>query len=252
MDLGLTGKVAIVTGGSGAIGRAIALALAREGARVALTWRTGEAKAEGVVAQVRAAGGEAIAVELDQSQSTSISTAVAAINARLGRIDIVVANAVEWGSFDTQEIVGLSRSLATNVVGSLELIDATLADMAESGWGRIILVSTDIVVQPYPGPLAYATAKGGLETAARVLAVREARRGILTNIVRPGFTLTEAALNSPHLGQNAIDAEAAQTPTGQICTPEDVAAAITFLASAVNTQINGQSLSVAGGRELTR
>jgi 2-hydroxycyclohexanecarboxyl-CoA dehydrogenase len=249
MDLGLTGKVAIVTGGSGAIGRAIALALAREGARVAITWRSGEAKAEGIVAQVRAAGGEAIAVELDQSHSTSISTAVAAINTRLGRIDIVVANAVEWGSFDTEEIAGLSRSLATNVVGTLELIDATLAGMAESGWGRIILVSTDIVVQPYPGPLAYATAKGGLETAARVLAVREARRGILTNIVRPGFTLTEAALNSR---QNAIDAEAAQTPTGQICTPEDVAAAITFLASAVNTQINGQSLSVAGGRELTR
>ena len=102
------------------------------------------------------------------------------------------------------------------------------------------------------GPLAYATAKGALETAARVLAVREARHGILTNIVRPGFTLTDRALNAPFLGPEAVAQESAKTPTGRICTPDDIATAITYLASAANGHVNGQTLSLAGGRELVR
>lgn len=118
-------------------------------------------------------------------------------------------------------------------------------------WGRIVVVSTDIVEQPMAGPLAYAAAKGALETAAaRVLAVREASHGILTNVVRPGFTLTDRAL-TPALRPAAIE-EAARTPTRRICTPEDVASAVTYLGSAANDHINGQVLSVAGGRELVR
>ena len=123
--------------------------------------------------------------------------------------------------------------------------------MRAANWGRIVVVSTDIVEQPMAGPLAYATAKGALETAARVLAVREARHGILTNVVRPGFTLTQRALTSASLGPAAVE-EAAHTPTGRICTPDEIASAVTYLGSAANGHVNGQALSIAGGRELIR
>lgn len=170
----------------------------------------------------------------------------------LGPVSVLIANAVQWPSFDADEIDGLTTSLAVNTVGPAALIDAALPAMRVAGWGRVVAVSTDIVEQPMAGPLAYATAKGALETAARVLAVREARHGILTNIVRPGFTLTDRALNAPFLGSKAVAEESAKTPTGRICTPEDIATAITFLASAANSHINGQTLSLAGGRELVR
>jgi NAD(P)-dependent dehydrogenase (short-subunit alcohol dehydrogenase family) len=174
------------------------------------------------------------------------------VTTRLGPISVLIANAVQWPAFDADEIDGLTTALAVNAVGPMALIDAALPAMRAAGWGRIVAVSTDIVAQPMPGPLGYATAKGALEAAARVLAVREARHGILTNVVRPGFTLTDKALNAPFLGQEAVAAESQKTPTGRICTPEDIASAITYLASAANGHVNGQVLSLAGGRELVR
>lgn len=146
----------------------------------------------------------------------------------------------------------LADGLITNTVGTLSLIDAVLPGMRKANWGRLVLISTDIVEQPMPAGMAYPSAKGALETAAKVLAVREARHGILTNVVRPGFTLTERALTTPGLGQQAVDAEAAKTPTRRICTPEDVASAAVYLGSAANGHCNGEVLSVAGGRQLTR
>ncbi len=132
------------------------------------------------------------------------------------------------------------------------MIDAVLPGMRDAGWGRLVLISSDVVDQPMPAAVAYPAAKGALETAAKVLAVREAQHGILTNVVRPGFTLTERVLNTPGFGQGVVDAEAAKTPTGRICTPEDVASAVAYLGSAANGHVNGEVLSVAGGRHLTR
>jgi 3-oxoacyl-[acyl-carrier protein] reductase len=252
MDLGLHGHTALVTGGSGAIGRAVAVTLAAEGADVAVTWNTGRDRADQVVEEIVGRGGRAHAVRIDQSDRDSIASGVAEVRRELGVVAIVVANAVRWPAFEVREVDGLEASLAANLTGTVALIDAVLPDLRTAGWGRIVAVSTDIVEQPMSGPVAYAAAKGGLETAARVLAVREARHGILTNVVRPGLTLTERALSSSFIGQEGIDAEAAQTPTGRVCTPQDVANAVAFLASEVNGHINGQVLSVAGGRELTR
>ncbi|WP_281178571.1 SDR family NAD(P)-dependent oxidoreductase [Streptosporangium amethystogenes] len=139
-----------------------------------------------------------------------------------------------------------------NAAGTLTMIDAVLPGMRDAGWGRLVLISSDVVDQPMPAAVAYPAAKGALETAAKVLAVREAQHGILTNVVRPGFTLTERVLNTPGFGQGVVDAEAAKTPTGRICTPEDVASAVAYLGSAANGHVNGEVLSVAGGRHLTR
>ena len=252
METGLSTKVALVTGASGAIGRATALHLAAEGASVAVSWHSNHDGARDLVETVTRSGGRACAVHLDQGDLTAVPGVIADITARLGPVSVLVANAVQWPSFDADEIAGLATALAVNTVGPAALIDAALPAMRAAGWGRIVVVSTDIVEQPMAGPLAYATAKGAIETAARVLAVREARHGILTNIVRPGFTLTDKALNAPFLGPEAIAAESARTPTGRICTPDDIASAITYLVSEANGHVNGQTLSLAGGRELVR
>lgn len=252
METGLSNKVALVTGASGAIGRATACQLAAEGAAVAVAFHANQAAATEIVDAIAAAGGRACAVGLDHGDLAAVQGVVEQVTTRLGPISVLIANAVQWPAFDADEIDGLTTALAVNTVGPMALIDAALPAMRAAGWGRVVAVSTDIVAQPMPGPLGYATAKGALETAARVLAVREARHGILTNVVRPGFTLTDKALTAPFLGPKAVAAESEKTPTGRICTPEDVATAITYLASAANGHVNGQILSLAGGRELVR
>jgi len=244
--------VAFVSGGSGAIGRAIALALGAEGAAVAVSWHSGQDRAEEVVKAVVEAGGRAHAVRLDQGDPATAQAAVDQAGEVFGPVSVLVANAVNWPDRALPDVAGLAASLTTNTVGTAALVDAALPGMRQVSWGRVVIVSTDIVAQPMPGPLAYAAAKGALESVARVLAVREARYGILTNVVRPGFTLTDRALTSPFLGPAAVEAEGKRTPTGRICTPEDVASAVTYLGSEANGQINGQTLSVAGGRELVR
>jgi NAD(P)-dependent dehydrogenase (short-subunit alcohol dehydrogenase family) len=238
VDLGLNGKVVLVTGASGAIGAAIAHAFAAEGAEVAAGWHASE-PAE-----------EAFPVRLDHRDPASLTAAVDEVTRALGPIDVLVANAVAWPSREPDTWTGLADSLAANVAGPLALIEAALPGMRAAGWGRLVLISSDVVDQPIPAGSGYSAAKSALEGAARVLATREARHGILTNVVRPGFTLTERARTT--FGQAAVDAEAAKTPTGRICTPQDVASAVAYLGSAANSHVNGEVLSVAGGRQLTR
>jgi NAD(P)-dependent dehydrogenase (short-subunit alcohol dehydrogenase family) len=250
MDSGLEGKVALVSGATRGIGRAVALGLAREGVAVAVAWRRDEAIAGAIVAEIERGGGRAIAVQLDQREPASIAHAVAQTRRVLGGITVLVANAVAWPDGGAAESVALARSLATNAVGTFALVEAALPFMRESGWGRIVLISSDVVGQPTDGDLAYAGAKAAIEGIGRVLAVGEARHGILTNIVRPGLTLTEKALEAAPAAVIAFEKQ--ETPTGRLSTAEDVASAVVYLASAANGNVNGQTLSVAGGRELKR
>jgi 3-oxoacyl-[acyl-carrier protein] reductase len=244
MDLGLHGRVALVTGASGDIGGAIARALGAEGARVAAGWHGNEAGARKIK--------NAVPVRVEHRDPGSADETIAAVQAELGQVEVLVANAVSWPERAPDTWDSLVDGLTANVVGTLALIEAALPRMREAGWGRIVLISSDVVEQPVPAGTVYPAAKGALETAARVLATREARHGILTNVVRPGFTLTERALTTPGFGRAVVDAEAAKTPTGRICTPDDVASAVAYLASAANGHVNGEVLSVAGGRQLTR
>jgi 3-oxoacyl-[acyl-carrier protein] reductase len=246
----LADRVVLVTGGSGDIGRAIVMAFAAEGARVAVGWNSNRRAADATVAAIRQSGGVAIEVQLDQGSADSIAAAVERVASELGTIDVLVTNAVAWPE-QTETWDALVHSLTVNVAGTITLAESAAAAMRTKGWGRIVMVSSGVVDQPIPAAPGYPSAKGAIEIAARVLASREARNGILTNVVRPGFILTERALTSPGFGQDVIDAEAAMTPTGRLGNPEDVASAIVFLGSGANGHVNGETVSVTGGRELT-
>lgn len=249
MDLQLDGRVALVTGASGAIGDAIAQALAREGADVALAWHRNRDRAESLVPGIRAAG-RACSVHLDLSDPDTVAHAVGEVESQLGPISVLVANAVVWPDGGS-EWASMVRCVTANVVGTAAVAEAVLPGMHAMGWGRIVMVSSDVVDQPMPGAVTYPAAKGAIEATARVLAVREAPRGILVNVVRPGFTRTDRVLGEPAFA-NAMEVESAETPTGRICTPEDVAMTTTYLASGANTHVNGEIVSVSGGRALTR
>jgi 3-oxoacyl-[acyl-carrier protein] reductase len=237
VDLKLSGKTALVTGATGEIGSAVARRLAREGAEVLLGYNAGEARARDLATDIQQAGG--VAKPLPTPLDGPIGP--------LPDVDVLVANAVQWPSFDDERQM-MATALATNVAGAFALVDAVLPGMRSRGWGRIVIVSTDIVVQPMPGGVTYPALKGALEAGARVLAVREAGNGVLTNVVRPGFTLSERA----RAMAGAVASESAQTPTGRICTPDDVADVIAFLGSGAHSHVNGETISVSGGRELTR
>ncbi|GLW09490.1 beta-ketoacyl-ACP reductase [Microtetraspora sp. NBRC 13810] len=252
MDLGIGGRVVLVTGASGEIGRAIALAFAQEGALVAAGWYSNEGEALALVDSIGQAGGKAMAVRIDQGDRESPREAVRRVTEELGDVAVLVANAVSWPPRDRETWDTLTSSLTVNVAGTMELIDAVLPGMRSAGWGRLVVISSDVVGQPMPAGVAYPAVKAALETAAKVLAAREARHGILTNVVRPGFTLTERALTWPGFGQEIVDAEAAKSPTGRICTPEDVASTVAYLGSAANGHVNAEIVAVAGGRHLTR
>src|SRR4051812_43365255 len=134
METGLYGRVALVTGASGAIGKAAALHLAAEGAAVALTWRTNHDGVMDVVDAITREGGRACAVGLDHSNLATVPIVIEEITERLGTISVLVANAVQWPSFDDDEISGLATSLAVNTVGPAALIDAALPGMRAAGW----------------------------------------------------------------------------------------------------------------------
>lgn len=241
----------LVTGGSGAIGEAIAVAFARAGNAVAVGYHTGADRARAVADRVATEGGSAAIVRIDQSDPASIAAGIGAVNRDLGGIDILVANAVRWPEPDKDDWDTLVEQLTVNVAGTAAVIEAVLPDMREQHWGRVIVISTDLVVQPMAAPFAYPCAKAAVETIATVLAVREARHGILTNVVRPGLTMTPRLLDTPGFAP-AIEAETAATPTGRLCTPEDIAATVTHLGSDANRHVNGAIISISGGRELTR
>jgi NAD(P)-dependent dehydrogenase (short-subunit alcohol dehydrogenase family) len=251
MDYLLKDRTVLVTGASGDIGATTARAFGREGARVVVGWHSRIERADEVVATIREGGGTATAVEIDQGDPDSIHRAVTEIETEHGGIDVFVGNAVSWPERE-QSWDALVYGLKVNVAGTITLAEAVFPAMRSRGRGRLVLVSSDVVDQPAPVGAGYPAAKAAIEAASRVFALREAQYGILTNVVRPGFTLTERALTFPGFGQGVIDAEAEKTPTRRICTPEDVAGAITYLGSGANTHINGEIVSLAGGRHLTR
>ena len=242
----LTGKTALVTGGSRGIGRAMCEALAASGAHVVINYVRGEDKAREVVAAIAEKGGSAEIAGFDVASMTVAEEQVAAIAKRLGKLDILVANAgiAVDGLLLRLKEEDIDRILAVNVKGAIGCAKAATRSMMRAKSGRIIFVSSVIGEMGNAGQTAYAASKAALFGITKSLAREYASRSITVNAIAPGFIETDmtAAIAEP-----ARVEIAKAIPLGRIGAAAEVAAAAVFLASDEAAYVTGQTLRVNGG-----
>ena len=240
----LTGKVALVTGASRGIGRAIAGRLAAQGALVVAAARGDNARAS--VDEIAAAGGRAEALTLDVTDSSAIEAAPGDIVKRHGRLDIVVSNA---GVTRDQLLMRMKRDdweavLATNLTATFLLAQAAMRPMLKQRGGRIIAISSVVGQTGNAGQSNYAASKAGLIGFAKALAREVASRAITVNVVAPGMIDTDM---TRAIAEKAQIDWLSQIPLGRLGTVDEVAAAVSFLASDEASYITGHVLAVNGG-----
>ena len=244
MRIDLSGKVAVVTGASRGIGRRTALTLAGAGAIVVLTSR-GDA-AQAVADEVVAAGGTALALAADVADADAVQRVIETTTGQFGRLDILVNNA---GITRDQLLLRMKREdwdavLATNLTGTFLCTQAVLKTMLKQRSGRIISISSVVGQSGNPGQTNYAATKAGIIGFSKALAREVASRSITVNVVAPGLIDTDMTRD---ISSDAQATWASAIPLGRLGTPEDVAAAVCFLASDAAGYITGQVLAVNGG-----
>jgi 3-oxoacyl-[acyl-carrier protein] reductase len=246
----LSGKSALVTGGSRGIGRACCEALARAGARVAVNYRVETPRADELVKRIRAGGGEAYALSADVSRREEAEMMVEDAVTRFGRLDILVNNAGIWKGVPIEEMSDLewNEMLGVNLTGCLHMIRACVPHLRAAGAGRIINISSTAGQRGEAFHSHYAATKGALISLTKSLAVELAPDGILTNCVAPGWVETDMA--RPALQGQDGEAITGTIPIGRVGRPEEIAGAVLFLASDLATFINGEILNVNGGAVL--
>lgn len=242
----LSGKVAIVTGGSRGIGRSTAEALASRGARVVLTYVKGEAEARAVAAGIEERGGKAEVLGFDVADMKASEDAIAEASKRLGRLDILVANAgvaVDGLLLRIKED-DLDRIFAVNVKGALACARAATKVMMRARAGRIVFLSSVVGEMGNAGQAAYAASKAALLGLTKTLAREYGSRGITVNAVAPGFVDTDM---TTQISSEVKDAMLKSIPLGRTGRAEEIAAAIVFLCSDEAAYVTGQTLRVNGG-----
>lgn len=246
MDLGLTDRVALVTGGSRGIGRATARALARAGAKVSLSYTSNEAAAEEAVDEITGAGGQAEALRFDVGDPNACKSAVDDIVKRQGGLHILVNNAgvALDGLLMRYSDEDLERIFRTNVHGPFYLARAAARPMMKARWGRIIMMGSVVGETGNVGQAAYAATKAALDGLARSIARELASRGITANVVAPGFIETDMTAALP---EEAKEAMLGQIPLKEMGSTDDVANAVVFLASDAARYVTGHVLHVNGG-----
>ncbi len=246
MQITLTDRVAIVTGGSRGIGRAISIALAGAGATVVINYRGNTAAAEETIAAITASGGKAIAIQADVANGDDVKRLFSEVTAAYGRIDILVNNA------------GITRDtlmmrmkdddwdavLDTNLKSQFLTTRAAISTMVRARYGRIINITSVVGLMGNAGQANYAAAKAGIIGFTKSVAREIGSRSITVNAVAPGFIDTEL---TAVLTEEMREGLKKQIPLGRLGTPEDVAGVVTFLASDQAAYITGQTFNCDGG-----
>lgn len=242
----LSGKAAVVTGGSRGIGRAIAVRLARQGADVCISYKGNTTAAAATVLEIEGTGRKGYAIQADSAVPGSASELITGALEQLGKIDILVNNAgitrddliMRMKAEDWDDVID------TNLSGTFWSIKAATRPMMKARSGRIINITSVSGQAGQMGQANYSSAKAGLIGLTKATARELASRGITCNAVAPGFVMTELTQD---LDPKLLDAIKAQTPLGRFAAPEEIADAVAFLASDEAAYITGQVLAVDGG-----
>lgn len=242
----LDGKVAIVTGGSRGIGRAISRELAAAGATVVVNYKTAADAADAAVAEITSAQRRAVAVQADVTNEADVKRLVSSTLASFGRLDVLVCNA---GIVKDKLLAGMSLEdwesvIATNLRGPFLCVREALPTMIGAKSGSIVLLSSIAADRGGRGHANYSAAKGGVNAMVRALAVELAPKKIRVNAVSPGVIVTDM---SERIRQVAEDEVMRQIPLKRYGRPEEVARAVRFLASDEASYITGEILHVTGG-----
>jgi 3-oxoacyl-[acyl-carrier protein] reductase len=257
MELGLSGRVALVAAASGGIGYASALELAREGARVLICSRDEGRVREAAERITSETGVEATGVAADVTSDDDVERFVNTALDAAGRVDVLVTNAggSPGSTFDETGLDAYRRAFELNALSAIRLARLALPVMRERGWGRIINVTSISVKQPITGLLLSNTVRAGLTGWAKTLSNEVAADGVTVNNVAPGWTLTsrqeqhaiERGARQGKTKQEMIEGWADEVPMKRMARPEEIAAAVAFLASERASYITGQTLVVDGG-----
>ncbi len=241
----LTDQVAIITGASRGIGRCIALAMAEKGAKLVLSARSEDALLK-LVDEIKATGGEAVAVVADVAKSEDADKLVAVANESFGRVDILVNNAgiTRDGLLLRMKDEDWDAVLDTNLKGAFLCTRAVAKVMSKQRYGRIINISSVVGEMGNPGQANYSASKAGMIGLTKSNAKELARRNVTVNAVTPGYIVTDM---TDDLGDKAKEELSSQIPLGRLGEADDVVHAVLFLASKGAGYITGQALGVNGG-----
>ncbi len=242
-------RVALVTGGSRGIGRAVALRLAADGHAVAVNYAANGAAADDVVEAITANGGTAMAVQADVGDADAVSAMFEHVEERLGRIEVLVNNAgitrddllLRMGPDAWDQVI------ETNLRSVYLCSRAAMRGMLRSRWGRIISVSSISGISGNPGQANYAASKAGIIGFSKSIAREIGSRNITVNVVAPGFIETDM---TEELGTEIAEEVASRVAVGRLGRPEEIAAAVGYLASDDAAYVTGQTLVVDGGLAL--
>lgn len=247
----LAGKVALVTGASGGIGRASALALAQAGADVALNYLTLHESAEALAAEVRALGRRTLLCRVDISEQPAVEAMVTEAVAELGRLDIYVSSAVysDREYFHIADMAGFRRTIDVSMWGSFYVLRASVNQMIRQGQGgNVVVVSSPHAHLPLPSSMAYNMAKAAQDQMAKTAAIELIGQRIRVNLLHPGWTDTPG--ERKFFSEQVLRQAGANLPWGRMCRPEEIARGVLFLVDPDSDYITGSTLSIDGGSQL--